>query len=189
MKTLVKISAFFLMLASMTACSGELTELNAALLERDPRNKAVDFSFLKDGTTLTYCIYDLNGEASAADVFRILLQAADELKAESFETVQLCFRDEARFKLGGTDFKTIGEEFEIQNPMYTIRTFPEKLKTLTNEQAYSSHQGGLLYLMRVQMEDFNDMNGKWFLNDLLAEAKDIKDAQRPTEFASEEEVF
>jgi len=189
MKRLVKTSLFIFMLAGVSACSAELTELNSALLKRDPRNQSIEFSFLKDGTTLTYCVYDLSGEASAADVFRILLQAADELKAESFETVQLCFRDEARFKLDGTDFKTIGEEFEIQNPMYTIRTFPEKLKTLTNEQAYMSHQGGVLYLMRVQMADFNDMNGKWFLNDVRAEAEEIKDAQRPTEFASDDEVF
>ena len=43
--------------------------------------------------------------------------------------------------------------------------------------------------MRVQMVDFNDMNGKWFLNDVRAEAEEIKDAQRPTEFASDDEVF
>lgn len=55
--------------------------------------------------------------------------------------------------------------------------------------AYPEHKGGMLYLLRVQMEDFRDMHGKWYLNELLTEITAEQDAQRPKEFASDEEVF
>ena len=73
--------------------------------------------------------------------------------------------------------------------MYTVRTFPEKLSLPDGQAAYETHNGGLFYLMRVQMEDFNDMNNVWYMNELAAEQKAKTDAQRPTEFALDEEVF
>ncbi len=189
MKTVSAVASVLLALATFSACGGELTAEKQAILDRDPRNGNVSFSLWASDHQLSYCVDGLSGEASVMDAFRVLLHAADLLKDRTFEAVNLCFRTDVRFVLAGDDFKLIGQEFETQNPMYTLRTFPEKLFLPSGERAYESHEGGVLYLMRVQMADFQDMSGKWFMNDLLAEQKAEMDARRPKEFAPDEEVF
>lgn len=184
-----QILAISLMCASFAACSEQLKNEKKSVISNDARNENVDFDLVQSGKNLRYCVNDLSGEGSAMDVFRILLQTADLLKERDFEEVELCFRRETRFLLGGDDFKVMGNEFGEQNPMYTIRTFPEKLSLVDGERAYEEHRGGVLYLMRVQMADFQDMNKKWFMNDLVSEMKAEKDTKRPKEFAPDEEVF
>ena len=39
------------------------------------------------------------------------------------------------------------------------------------------------------MKDFHDMNGVWYMNELVAEQKAKTDALRPKEFAPDDEVF
>ena len=123
------------------------------------------------------------------DVFRVFLHTAEYFKDKDFKTINLCFRGKVRFILKGVDFKVMGNDFGSQNPVYTLRTFPEKLLLPNGSNAYQSHRGGLLYLMKVQMEDLSDMNGIWYLNELLSEKKADKDALRPKKFAPDEKVF
>lgn len=184
-------SAIIIAMASISfaAFGGQLKVEEKSVLANDSRNASVDFNLFKYRKNLRYCVNNLSGEGSEMDVFRILLQTADLLKGNSYEKVELCFRNKTKFFLGGDDFKVIGEEFGEQNPMYTIRTFPEKLTLLDGTKAYKTHKGGVLYLMRVQMADFQDMNSKWFMSDLVSEMKAEKDAKRPKKFAPDEEVF
>lgn len=174
---------------SLSACTDELSVEKQKILDRDLRNSKVQFSLSSNRDDLKYCISDIALDAGPMDVFRVLLHAADTLKYRDFNRVLLCFRNETRFILDGDDFKVIGEELDTQNPMYTVRTFPEKLTLPNGKEAYPKHQGGALYLIRVQMEDFQDMNGRWFLNELSAEKRMEYDKKRPKVFASEEEVF
>ena len=97
------------------------------ILEKDSRNKAVEFDLSTDGKNLDYCVKNVSADVTAMDVFRVFLHAADNLKDRQFEKVNLCFREEVRFVLDGADFAIIGKDYESQNPMYTIRSFPEKL--------------------------------------------------------------
>ena len=184
-----QIVSILMMCVSFGAISGDLNTEKQSVIAKDLRNHNVDFNLYESGKNLRYCINGLAAEGSAMDVFRILLQTADLLKEREFKQVELCFRMKTRFLLAGSDFKVIGNEYGKQNPIYTMRSFPEKLFLATGMKAYQEHQGGVLYLMRIQMEDFQDMNGKWFMNDLVAEVEKGKDAQRPKEFAKDEEVF
>jgi hypothetical protein len=174
---------------STIACSNELTGEKDAVLKRDARNEVVDFTLTSKDDGLVFCLNKLSGNASAMDVFRVFLHSAEELKDRKFKNVELCFRNETKFILGGDDFTLMGKEFETQNPLYTIRTFPEKLALPDGKAAYETHRGGVLYLMQAQMADFQDMNGKWFLNELAAEEKAKTDALRPTEFATENDAL
>ena len=176
-------------LAIHSASASELKNIKQELIEKDHRNTSVDFSFYQNGEIFRYCIENLSDQGSSMDVFRILLQAADNLKNKQFSQVELCFRGSTIFILPGEHFSTIGKEFETQNPMYTVRTFPEKLKLPNGENAFKKHSGGTLYLMRVQMADFKDMNSIWYLEELISEKKSETDKLRPTEFSSEEEIF
>nr|MBC8489582.1 hypothetical protein [Bacteroidota bacterium] len=54
-----------------------------------------------------------------------------------------------------------------QNPVYTMRTFPENLKNPDKSQSYSEWTGGWLGVSQKQIEDFNDFHDKWYFNDLL----------------------
>ena len=182
-------TVFLLIIITLSACGDELKNEMDAILETDPRNKSVNFSLQNSGKNLDFCVHNLSDEASTMDVFRVFLHAADYLKNRQFEKVNLCFRNETRFVLDGANFLVIGQEFETQNPMYTVRTLPEKLSLPDGQAAYETHSGGLFYLMRVQMEDFSDMNNEWYMNELAEEQKAKTDAQRPTEFAPDEEVF
>ncbi len=105
---------------------------------------------------IVFNIEAMDGEKSPQDVFRLLLQFAavvHEMNIESRDTL-LSSLGESRFIIPASHFSLIGEEYGTQNPMYTLRTFPANLKTLDGDPAYENHQGGLLYLMRVQMDDF-----------------------------------
>nr|WP_290696371.1 hypothetical protein [Halomonas sp. UBA3074] len=184
-----KTLAVSFMCASFMAFGGQLNDEERAVVASDPRNTSVDFDLFKADKNLRYCVNNLSNEASAMDVFRVFLNTAALLKDMEFEKVELCFREETKFLLSGDEFKVIGNEFGEQNPMYTIRTFPEKLSLVDGQDAYETHNGGVLYLMQVQMADFQNMNEKWFMNELVAEMEAEKDANRPKEFAPDEEVF
>lgn len=157
--------------------------------QQDPRNLPVDFTIETKGKALWFCVQDIHNQAKPVDVFRVFMQTAEHFQSELFDQVVLCFRNKGRFVLSGQHFRQIGEEFGVQNPVYTIRTFPEKLKTLTGEVAFTSHRGGALYQMRMQMEDFNRMHNEWYLGDLLAEWEAVKESKRPKVFSKDEEVF
>ena len=52
--------------------------------------------------------------------------------------------------------------------MYTIRTFPENVFNLDNTTAYSQWTGGILGVLEKQMEDFTDLNNKWYVEQLYS---------------------
>lgn len=171
------------------ASAAGLDAIADKVIESDPRNEGINIAMSESGNELHFCVNNIQSTHSPMDVFRTFLQSAVELKDESYTAVNLCFRGEDKFVLEGSDFRVLGEEYGTQNPAYTIRTFPEKLTDIAGQAAYPEHKGGVLYLLRVQMEDFRDMHGKWYMNELLAEIKAQQDAQRPKDFASDDEVF
>tara|TARA_R110000850_G_scaffold55855_1_gene131935 strand:+ start:2845 stop:3459 length:615 start_codon:yes stop_codon:yes gene_type:complete len=182
--------AFVLVFSGIQGASAEnLDAVASKVIESDPRNKGIEIAIFESGSELHFCVNNIRSTHSPMDVFRTFLQSAVELKDQNYTAVNLCFRGEDQFILGGDEFRVLGEDYGTQNPAYTIRTFPEKLTDMSGQSAYPKRDGGLLYLLRVQMEDFRDMHSKWYLNELLAEIKADQDAQRPKNFAPDEEVF
>lgn len=143
------------------------------VISEDFRNQGIEVSVHYAGylnpSVLVYDLRSVSGENSRADVFRVFCQFAEKLKSESFQEVELAFRGETRFKLDGDDFQELGREYGLQNPLYTVRTFPEKLRTPDGQRAFPFRIGGLLEVATQQMEDFNDFHDDWYLDDLLRE--------------------
>lgn len=141
-----------------------------AVLKDDYRNSGIEvsvhYSSYPNPSTLIYDLKAISGSSSPADVFRVLLQFAEKVKEKKFNTVQLRFRGKTKFQLDGLYFQTIGKEYSSQNPVYTMRTFPENLKNPDGSRAYSEWTGGWLGVVKQQMEDFNDFHRKWYLSDL-----------------------
>jgi hypothetical protein len=144
----------------------ELRRAAAAVLAGDPRNKGVDFRLLRNGDRLTFDLQGVSTDKAPLDVMRVLLQTAQALKEKRYNVVELRFRNAPRFLLPGTAFAVMGAEYTTQNPVYTIRTFPEKLTNPDGSRAFPKWEGGLLGVTGKQMEEVMEVHKRWYLNEL-----------------------
>lgn len=148
-----------------------LTKPVMAEVKADSRNDGIRFSLrYKYFVSTNDLIFDLRNVAfdkTKADVFRVLLQTASALKERDFQTVTLSYRGSPRFVLRGNYFKRLGQEYGIQNPIYTMRTFPENVYDLNGNRVFGRWTGGLFGVFERQMEDFNSFHKKWYLNDMM----------------------
>lgn len=138
----------------------------------DPRNEGmivrVHYGGYVNPNVLVYDLRGISEDKSRLDVMRALLQYADRLQDRRFETIQLAYQGDPRFQLSGSFFQTLGKEYDYQNPVYTLRKFPEHVMRLDGSRAFGSWTGGLLDGVGEQMNDLNRFNDEWYLNDLLS---------------------
>lgn len=139
-------------------------------LAEDPRNEKVDvWVYRENGVSLSNVVFDLRhvgDEAAPADIFRTLFQAAEALKESELERVVLAHAGKKKFYLTGEHFAEIGGSFKGQNPMYLLRTLPEKVHKLDGSKAYGTWTGGLLAVVGKQMEDLSTFSKDWYLEDI-----------------------
>lgn len=140
------------------------------VLESETRNSGISvrshYRCYIQPTVLVVDIRDVSGEKSVADVFRVFLQYASKLKEKSFDTVYLQSKGKTKFYLEGDYFKKLGQEYGYQNPVYTMRTFTEHVYTPAGEKAFSTWTGGLLGVLKEQVEDFGEFHKKWYMEDM-----------------------
>lgn len=138
------------------------------VLDADPRNAGVavraHYGRYIPGDTLVFDLQRVGSDSAPVDVFRVLLQYAEAMKSEQFERVELAYQGRTRFILGGDDFRQMGVEHEDQNPIYTMRTFPEKLRTPEGLPAFETIEGGDLGVFGAQMEQFGEFHRKWYVD-------------------------
>lgn len=123
------------------------------------------YGFVPD--SIVFDIWAVDGGNSAAGTIGGLIEFADALSDREFREVVLAYRGQARFILEGRHFKTIGREAAYQNPVYTVRTLPEKLRTPDGRRAYGSWTGGMLGVLSQQMDDVNAFARDWYIRDEL----------------------
>jgi hypothetical protein len=143
----------------------------ATRLAQDPRNaKVTIWSYHRYGVlpgTLVLDLREFADDAAMLDVMRTVLQSAVAHKERSFDKVVLSYRGTEKFQLEGAFFQTLGKEYESQNPVYTLRTFPEHVFHLDGKQAYGSWTGGMLGVLSKQMEDLSQFGKDWYLDDAI----------------------
>lgn len=136
-------------------------------LARDSRNNgytlAAHLHYYADPSTL---VLDLTraDEIAPADLFRGLFTSAQVLheSGRSFSQVILARSHQDVFHLSGESFEEIGKLYsEGENPVYLIRTLPEKLTTPDGTPAFGTWTGGLLGVVSHQMEDATEAGRKW----------------------------
>lgn len=151
------------------------------VIKNDTRNSGIDVSVYTKGSTLVYDLKLVSKDKSMLDVFRVFLQFSEKVKDEKFELIELSYKGDTKFKIDGDYFKKLGDEYSWQNPVYTIRTFPENLLNPDGNDAYSKWTGGFLGVLKNQLDDFSDFHKKWYLNDLVKNGeindKDIEDME------------
>jgi hypothetical protein len=140
------------------------------VIDSDHRNEGIDFSvhyaYYVSQSTLVIDVKSISGNKSAAEVFRVLLQYAEKLSAKEFDRIELSSKGKTKFVLEGDYFRTLGKEYGRQNPVYTMRTFPENLYGPNGQKAFGSWTGGLLGVVGKQMEDFMEFHKQWYLEDM-----------------------
>ena len=142
------------------------------VLSSDPRNSGMEVrcryrSWTSHGV-LVYDLREVPASKSQADVFRVFLQYAAKLRGRRFDTVELGYRGRVKFLLAGEDFAVIGRDYGTENPIYTIRTFPEKLSKPDGTRAFAGWTGGLLGVVNRQMEDFDRFHKEWYGYEVLS---------------------
>jgi len=145
------------------------------VLAADDRNKNVNarahFDHWIDSGTVVFNLSTVAGNSSQMDVFRVLLQFARSQKEQKYKQVILASYGENKFIVPGDYFQQLGAEYGSQNPVYTIRTFPHHVSNMSGEKPFPEYTGGILGVLGKEMDEFNDMNKQWFLNDYIARQK------------------
>ena len=140
------------------------------VLKSDPRNSgihiAAHYKYYLVPSVLVLDMKEVSSRKSPADVFRVLLQYASEIQKMEFDKVSLNSKGKAKFILKGNYFRELGKEYGLQNPVYTMRTFPENVYTLNGQKAFPSWTGGLLGVTGKQVEDFTEFHKQWYIDDL-----------------------
>ena len=129
-------------------------------------------SYYRFGVVPDSIVFDLRHvgwDASGALILGRFFAFAEEFKDREFREIRLAYKGKTKFILDGSDFNEIGQENSWQNPVYTIRTFPEKLRTPDGMKAYSSVSGGVLGVLSVQMNNVNEIARDWYLDEMLSD--------------------
>lgn len=147
------------------SCSHNIRRSVEGKLNADWRNRSYSLdAYCKHPDTL---ILDLSrvSSASPVDLFRGVFQASEALYEGvdiNFDKVILARQGKPIFFIEGGDFSTLGAEFKNgQNPIYLIRTLPEKLYLPGGESAFPRWEGGWLGVFSKQMEDANQAARQW----------------------------
>jgi hypothetical protein len=163
----------FLLLSGVYGVNyGLLQHPLTTVVQGNPENQGIRFfvhyGYFVNPSELVIDVWHVDGNKSAIDVFRVLLQYAQrlELQGTSFSQVKLASKGKVKFVLTGAYFKQLGQEYGEQNPMYTARTFAENVYTPGGERAFESWTGGLLGVAEKQLKDFKSFHQQWYIGDL-----------------------
>ena len=137
----------------------------AAKLASDSRNAvfSLDAHYGADAKTLVLDLRQVSS-ASPADLWRGVLQSAQALHEAglTFKRVVLARSSSPVFVMSGSDFATLGAEFAGgQNPVYLLRTLPEKLTRPDGQPAFGTWTGGLIGVTTKQMQDVTAAAKEW----------------------------
>ena len=121
------------LLVAAVAIAAVVAAANFMRLRSPTRDALADgvsaWTYYRYGVQPDVIVFDLRGvapDAAPAKVYGSLFRTAEALKDRSFSQVVLAYRGRAKFLLDGDDFREIGRSQAYQNPIYTLRTLPEK---------------------------------------------------------------
>lgn len=147
---------------ALAGCNDVAAPVDDALA-KDSRNSSVDLQarysglFARDVLVLEI---EAGPTAAPVDLFRALLQSAAALQDRTFESVELHSNSGHEFTMSGSYYSKIGQEYDWQNPVYTMRTFPYELSRPDGSRPYTNLGGGL-FGVTEQMRDFSDAMAEW----------------------------
>ena len=129
----------------------------------DTYTLAGHYRYFVDPSTLVLDLRRIDG-AAPLDLFRGLFQSAKAMHdaERTFTRVELARSGSPVFWMEGSAFGEMGTQFAMgENPVYLVRTLPEKLYRPSGEAAFGTWTGGLLGVALRQMQDAKDAASEW----------------------------
>lgn len=176
-----KLTFLLIGVAILAACAaGGIWMCNQITLQKpmqrvllsDSRNAgirvSVHFDHWIDKGVVVYDLRSVSAQSSQMDVFRVLLQYADAQKNHRYHRVVLAAFGQPRLVIPGDYFQSVGQEYETQNPVYTIRTFAHHVQSLDGAHPWPEPDGGLLWVLGQEMDQFGQFNKTWYLSAIEA---------------------
>jgi hypothetical protein len=143
------------------------------VISGDSRNSGIKISahyhWYVNPDVIVFDLRQVSGRNSMLDVSRVLLQFAEKQKDRRIDRVVLSSKGTAKFILKGEYFRNLGNDYQTQNPVYTLRTLPENVYLLDGSLAFSTWTGGWLGVFNKQMEDLNEFHRRWHLSDFASQ--------------------
>lgn len=137
----------------------------------DERNKGMTaiayYNWLVSPKEIVFDLVSMDGQQSALDVTRYMMQFSEAVKDRTFNKVYIAHNGKKKFYFKGDYFKNMGTEYKTQNPMYTLRTMPENTYKLDGSKAFETWTGGVLGVLGQQMKDFTELHKLWYVNDYV----------------------
>tara|TARA_B100000315_G_C14281900_1_gene453407 strand:+ start:109 stop:594 length:486 start_codon:yes stop_codon:yes gene_type:complete len=114
---------------------------------------------------IIFNFWDIEEDKAMADIDRVLLQFSEQIKNGDYQKLIFSFRFNKKFYINGDYLTKLGKEYSTQNPVYTLRTLAENIYKLNGQKAFSTWTGGLLGVIKEQMDDHNTFHQEWYLED------------------------
>jgi hypothetical protein len=146
--------------------NGTVTLPAAQALGADHRNDGLGLyayrSWAVAPRDITIDLMTIKSDKAPIDLFRAVFLIADTLKGRHFGHVTLARAGKPIVRMGGDVFEALGEGYAAgENPVYLVRTLPEKLERPDGKPAFSTWEGGWLGVLGKQMADANTFATDW----------------------------
>ncbi len=140
------------------------------IIDQDFQNKGIimdaHYEYYLHPNVVVIDLLGVSPLKSKSDVFRVLLQFAEELHDNEYGKIVLAHRGKVKYFLEGSYFNILGREYGVQDPTNTMRTFPENLFLPSGSNAFTGWQGGLSGVLERQMDDFSEFHNNWYITDM-----------------------
>jgi hypothetical protein len=137
--------------------------VRSALAEEHDASIVAYRRWLVSPSQIVVDVRSVEGTQSMAGMDRMLLEAAEGLNDQTYESVVLAYSGDAQLLMEGSYFREIGATRQVQNPVYTMRTMQEHIQNLDGSPAFETWSGGWLGVLGKQLEDHNEFHQRWWL--------------------------
>ena len=95
------------------------------------------------------------------DPLHLLLQIGHKVRAERFSKLIVAAGGEAVYRLDKSDLDELAEQYSLVRSVWAFNHWPERLRKPTGERVFESWSGGMLGVLKGQMEDINEALKTW----------------------------
>lgn len=109
-------------------------------------------------------VFDLQGTKAGArrvDIIHLVCQFGYEAKDLAYRTLILAAKGEEVYRMNKADLDPLAHEYKFGNPVYSIRKWPSNLRTSSGTRVFSEWEGGVLGVLKAEMEDVNKAVDRW----------------------------
>jgi hypothetical protein len=110
---------------------------------------------------IVFDVRSCKGECRLIDPLHLVLQFAYKVEDERFGHLAISSSGEQVYRLEKSDLHELAKQYELGGRIWAFNHWPERLRKPTGERAFESWSGGILGVVKGQMEDMNEALKTW----------------------------